>query len=41
MEDEKLYKKVSNEAYKKVYITWDKQIKNVYNEYLKVIDENS
>lgn len=39
MLDKKLYKEVSKNAHKDIYITWDKQLKNVYKRYLELIDK--
>ena len=37
--DEKLYKKVSENAFKDLYISWDDQIKKAYDLYLKIMNE--
>lgn len=39
LNDEKLYKKVSENAVKDLYVTWDEKVKEVYDLYLKIIDE--
>ena len=40
MQDEKLYKEISNNAFKDLYINWDDTIEQVYKEYMRLIEEN-
>lgn len=37
LNNEKLYKKVSNNAYKDLYVTWEDKVKEAYNLYLEII----
>lgn len=37
LNNEKLYKKVSNNAYKDLYLTWEDKVKEVHNLYLEII----
>ena len=39
MKDKDLYKKVSENAFKDLYVTWDDKVKEVYDLYLKIIEE--
>ena len=39
MNDKELYNKVSKNAYKDIYISWETKIKEVYNLYLELIDK--
>lgn len=39
IENKKLYKKVSEQCYKDIYINWNEYIKEVYNLYIKKINE--
>ena len=36
--NEKKLKEVSENAFKKLYISWDEEVKNIYNEYLRLIE---
>ena len=36
--DEKKLKEVSENAFKELYISWDEEVKNIYNEYLRLIE---
>ena len=39
MNNKKLYDKVSENAVKDLYVTWDDKVKEVYDLYLKIIEE--
>ena len=41
MQDEKLYNEISENAFRDLYINWDDTIENVYNEYMRLIEENN
>lgn len=38
--DKELYKSVCENAYKDIYINWDDEIKNVFDNYINIINEN-
>ena len=39
MEDKDLYNKISENAYRDLYVHWDTAVEDVYNQYLRLIDE--
>ena len=39
MNDKKLYKQVSTNAFKDLYVSWDDKIKEVYNLYIELINK--